>query len=738
MNYLVTFDIPVENTRLRTKLGDKCMDYGLFRIQLSVFWGSLEKADLNDLMFECEELIDNSPADVRFFAVCDQCLEKSYVISNNSQIRTLHAKKLSDNIKLTTISHIDVGWVEKDKDSDKTSKSKTSKKSKNSKKSKTSEISKTSETSERSNKSTIPEKNQEYNKDRRDRRDIIDKKDKEGTEDNEETEDKGSKKKPSMKPNEIKELENEVEQNANDLFDLSDDKVWKEFQREFLEPSEIDNDDLNRDEISGGPAKEKAQEIGKEEGIKQEIGKEEGIKQEIGKEEENKQEIKKKKENKQEIKKEKGIKQEIGKEKENKQEIKKEEGIKQEIGKEKENKQEIKKEEGIKQKIGKEEGIKQEIGKEKENKQEIKKEEGIKQEIEKEEGIKQEIGKEKGIKQEIRKEEVKMRGKMQEKLNQKMAQDSVNNAIGYFFREILQDIIENYISDEKKYDNVYNEATIVSNSKEQITQNQVKFKESTDLLSTAGAKQLEDSDNFENEKGESIKREIGRNKEKRIKNESESESKRERGRGRESEKKNPIQEDKSKGNLWDIYLEGPDLGKILSIGDDLQRNESVPFFMTKELMNWLLTGEGNELMEDSESISMIEKEFINKVLSESEKIMPESEKIMSESEKIMPKSENIISEQERITSEQEKITSEQEKITPEQDKNKAKSEKYEYKKMNERLPEDTTNINKSDSMNVEETFVTLKDIMKNISLIEKKTGLKSKYHGFVDIDVLLV
>ncbi|MHA1887266.1 MAG: CRISPR-associated endonuclease Cas2 [Promethearchaeota archaeon] len=195
MNYLVTFDIPIENTRIRNKLGEKCMDYGLFRIQFSVFWGSLEKSELEDLMFECEEIIDNSPADVRFFAICEQCLEKSFVIANNAKIQTIHARRISENVNLSTLTHIDVGWNQNSENSENESKPLQT------------------ETSQPPAAKTAPT-----------------------------TQSTPIKAEPSSAQILTTGKQNQSKRNkkVEDVFDLSDKKTWQEFQSEYLQPSEID------------------------------------------------------------------------------------------------------------------------------------------------------------------------------------------------------------------------------------------------------------------------------------------------------------------------------------------------------------------------------------------------------------------------------------------------------------------------------------------------------------------
>ena len=52
----VVYDI-VEN-RIRKKVSDSCKNYGLYRVQKSVFLGDLNSNQRDSLALECEELVD--------------------------------------------------------------------------------------------------------------------------------------------------------------------------------------------------------------------------------------------------------------------------------------------------------------------------------------------------------------------------------------------------------------------------------------------------------------------------------------------------------------------------------------------------------------------------------------------------------------------------------------------------------------------------------------------------------
>ena len=110
MNYLVIYDVPIEYDRIRTKIALMCKNYGLFRIQLSVFWGTLTQNLLRELTIRINDLIQNIPEDIRFIAVCSKCFQKSFAILNNFAIQTKGVVKLQDHPLFSIVSHTDVGW----------------------------------------------------------------------------------------------------------------------------------------------------------------------------------------------------------------------------------------------------------------------------------------------------------------------------------------------------------------------------------------------------------------------------------------------------------------------------------------------------------------------------------------------------------------------------------------------------------------------------------------------------
>ncbi len=85
MNYLVTYDI-LDDKR-RKKLSDILEGYG-FRVNYSVFEITLNQTKLNKLkkqIFDLD-LIDKKTDSIRFYHICQNCLPKSFELSDKPQI----------------------------------------------------------------------------------------------------------------------------------------------------------------------------------------------------------------------------------------------------------------------------------------------------------------------------------------------------------------------------------------------------------------------------------------------------------------------------------------------------------------------------------------------------------------------------------------------------------------------------------------------------------------------------
>lgn len=91
----LVYDITDNN--LRNKVSEKCLDFGLYRFQKSVFFGELDPEKMNDLAEEIEQVLDheegNEEDSVLLSPVCTTCLEKRLVIGKNFNIDTYAEKE---------------------------------------------------------------------------------------------------------------------------------------------------------------------------------------------------------------------------------------------------------------------------------------------------------------------------------------------------------------------------------------------------------------------------------------------------------------------------------------------------------------------------------------------------------------------------------------------------------------------------------------------------------------------
>jgi CRISPR-associated protein Cas2 len=70
----------IENDRLRTRIADACMDYGLERIQFSAFFGKLNRNRRQELALRLTNELGNESGRVRIIPVCEQDLKDMWVL----------------------------------------------------------------------------------------------------------------------------------------------------------------------------------------------------------------------------------------------------------------------------------------------------------------------------------------------------------------------------------------------------------------------------------------------------------------------------------------------------------------------------------------------------------------------------------------------------------------------------------------------------------------------------------
>ena len=67
---MLVYDIP--NDRLRAKVADICLDYGLERIQYSAFLGELNHNRQGELIQKLRRRVGQQEANVQLFPICER------------------------------------------------------------------------------------------------------------------------------------------------------------------------------------------------------------------------------------------------------------------------------------------------------------------------------------------------------------------------------------------------------------------------------------------------------------------------------------------------------------------------------------------------------------------------------------------------------------------------------------------------------------------------------------------
>lgn len=83
MRCLVVYDIP--DDRVRTKVADACLDYGLDRIQYSAFLGELTPTHRRELMKRLRRVLGRKAGKIQLFPLCDRDWEQRDEIIQEAQ-----------------------------------------------------------------------------------------------------------------------------------------------------------------------------------------------------------------------------------------------------------------------------------------------------------------------------------------------------------------------------------------------------------------------------------------------------------------------------------------------------------------------------------------------------------------------------------------------------------------------------------------------------------------------------
>jgi CRISPR-associated protein Cas2 len=86
MHMIVVYDIT--NDRIRNKIADACLDYGLDRIQLSVFYGNITRAHQNELMHKMRRLLGKEVGKIMLIPIATQEWERRQEVCNIDETKT--------------------------------------------------------------------------------------------------------------------------------------------------------------------------------------------------------------------------------------------------------------------------------------------------------------------------------------------------------------------------------------------------------------------------------------------------------------------------------------------------------------------------------------------------------------------------------------------------------------------------------------------------------------------------
>lgn len=80
MNCIVIYDIV--DDKIRSKIADICLDFGLARIQYSAFFGDLSRNQKETLFKKAKRVIGNRPGNIQIFPICekDLALRLTYIV----------------------------------------------------------------------------------------------------------------------------------------------------------------------------------------------------------------------------------------------------------------------------------------------------------------------------------------------------------------------------------------------------------------------------------------------------------------------------------------------------------------------------------------------------------------------------------------------------------------------------------------------------------------------------------
>lgn len=77
---VVLYDIQLD--RLRTRISEACLDYGLERVQYSAFCGKLTRNKREELFLRLAGILDDKPGKILMQPVCEKDLKSARSVEN--------------------------------------------------------------------------------------------------------------------------------------------------------------------------------------------------------------------------------------------------------------------------------------------------------------------------------------------------------------------------------------------------------------------------------------------------------------------------------------------------------------------------------------------------------------------------------------------------------------------------------------------------------------------------------
>jgi CRISPR-associated protein Cas2 len=99
---VVLYDIQID--RLRTRVSEACLDYGLERIQFSAFRGKLTRNKREELFLRLNAILEDTPGKILVQPICEKDLKAARSVENagtdNEEKENKPVKGILSNVKM--------------------------------------------------------------------------------------------------------------------------------------------------------------------------------------------------------------------------------------------------------------------------------------------------------------------------------------------------------------------------------------------------------------------------------------------------------------------------------------------------------------------------------------------------------------------------------------------------------------------------------------------------------------